>query len=228
MGDETSVDEAALKYLLSRPSLKRMSLRFRSQQIVQSLSKCLKTSQYLEHLDLRSNFIGDQGVHVLVGGLFHSNITSLNLGFNLIGDAGAAALAQLLADSRCNLVQLDLNCNLIGNGGAQAISDALRGNRTLKSLVLLGNSRLSCGDPFVECLYTNITLEKCDLQRTEIENVRVIDYYLTLNRCGRSILRLGDIPCGLWPILLDRVSQKSGDAMYFFCTQKPELFHDVQ
>ena len=235
MGDEPLVDETVLMELLStRPFLRRLSLRFRgnSRAIVPILAKCIGTCRYLEHLDLRNNQITDEAVLYLVRGLLTSSVRTVNLGLNQIGNHGARAFARLLAHRDCLLSCLDLNCNRIGNYGAHELTVALRNNTTLQTLVLYGNSLLSCGESFRECLLVNSTLEWCNLQRTTVtaEWVGTVEYYLTLNRCGRKILKVADqqnLPVGIWPIFLDRVSRKSGDAMYYFCLQKPELFGRV-
>ncbi len=82
----------------------------------------------LTSLDLGSNSIGAAGAQALAG---LRNLTSLDLAGNSIGAAGAQALAGL-----GNLTSLDLRYNSIGAAGAQALA----GLRNLTSLDLRYNS----------------------------------------------------------------------------------------
>jgi len=62
-------------------------------------------------------------------------LTSLALSKNLLGDAGAVALAHALRDHR-TLQGLNLSVNAIGDRGALALADTLAGIRCFRRLVL--------------------------------------------------------------------------------------------
>lgn len=223
MGISVPEDSALIQLFQRLPCLKRISLRFRNREVLEVLKRNLPLAIHLRELDLRSNWIGDEGVLQLLEPLLQTKLTSLNLGFNLITDAGAASLAKLVSDEACNLTHLDLNCNLIGNDGGLALAKALKNNTTLKTLVLYGNAQVSCGRDFVDALRVNSSLSDCNLQRTQVydQAMTLINYWLMLNKSGRRILKHDKLPSSVWPGFLEKRCQK--DAMFFFLTQKPEL-----
>merc|ERR1711924_65487 len=71
----------------------------------------LPTTKITE-LDLYFNSIGDAGAAALAEALPASKLTTLSLGSNSIGDAGAAALVKALPASK--LTWLDLHSNRMG------------------------------------------------------------------------------------------------------------------
>lgn len=75
--------------------------------------------------------------HVLAAG--DSRLRTLDLGFNRIGDRGAALLARAL-ETNAVLERLYLSGNDIGPTGAQALARALAANSSLRSLHLSGNN----------------------------------------------------------------------------------------
>ncbi|TYZ69301.1 hypothetical protein PybrP1_003929 [[Pythium] brassicae (nom. inval.)] len=75
--------------------------------------------------------------HVLAAG--GSRLRTLDLGFNRIGDRGAALLAQAL-ETNATLERLYLSGNDIGPAGALALARALAANSALRSLHLSGNN----------------------------------------------------------------------------------------
>ncbi len=77
----------------------------------------------LTQLNLERNDIGDTGAQALAQVLAQTKITQLYLSWNSIGDAGAQALAQVLPQTQ--ITQLDLGINKIGDAGAQALADVL-------------------------------------------------------------------------------------------------------
>ena len=81
---------------------------------VEGLAERLGALTQLTSLNLRGNKIGDAGAVSLAG---LSQLTSLNLAHNKIGTAGATALAALT-----QLTFLDLSCNWIGAAGATALA----------------------------------------------------------------------------------------------------------
>ncbi|WP_353273599.1 leucine-rich repeat domain-containing protein [Wolbachia endosymbiont (group A) of Agelastica alni] len=85
----------------------------------------------LTSLDLRDNNIGDEGAKELANGNL-TNLTSLDLSFNRIGDKGAKELAN---GNLTNLTSLDLTGNNIGDEGAKELA-----NGNLTNLTSLGLS----------------------------------------------------------------------------------------
>lgn len=81
---------------------------------VPGLAKRLARLTQLTSLDLRGNKIGDEGT-VLLAAL--TQLTTLNLSDNMIGDEGAAILAFLT-----QLTSLDLSWNQIGSQGAASLA----------------------------------------------------------------------------------------------------------
>jgi len=73
-------------------------------------------------LDLTFIFLGDAGAQALAG---NHTITALDLGHNHVGDAGAQALA-----GNQTITRLDLRHNDVGDAGAQALA----GNHTITTL----------------------------------------------------------------------------------------------
>lgn len=77
------------------------------------------------------------------------SISSLDLGWNSLGDAGLRALAIGIQDHP-SLTNLSLECNRISSEGAQALSHALQRNRSLTQINLAKNE---LGDAGVKELF---------------------------------------------------------------------------
>ncbi|KAJ4461029.1 hypothetical protein PAPYR_2466 [Paratrimastix pyriformis] len=91
------------------------------------------------NIDLLAKGLTDRYV-VPLASLLHKNqtLTSLQLGYNRVGDEGACALAEALAHNH-TLTYLDLYQNEIGPRGARALAAALSHNSTLEYLDLRHN-----------------------------------------------------------------------------------------
>jgi len=116
-----------------------------NQSDVDGLSEALKGNQWLLNLDLSNAGIGARGASRIAAAITppqKSDVHTLLLGNNAIGDAGAEAVAKMIRFHR-NLLRLDLGTNKIGDAGAQAIARALRAN---EHLLLLGLSWNEVGD----------------------------------------------------------------------------------
>ena len=94
-----------------------------------------KQLENLKRLNFYFCRIGDEGASALAG-VLPSGLTTLNLGNNQIGAAGAIALAGALRGSR--ITELNLEENQIGYAGAIALAGALRGSG-ITVLNLMGN-----------------------------------------------------------------------------------------
>jgi Leucine Rich repeat len=96
-------------------------------------------------LILKGMSLGDAEVVKIVEMLHDTTVSTLDLGTNKIGDAGACAVAELLhrnendADSATTLEVLRLARNDIGVPGIGALADALKENTTLRDLHLFRN-----------------------------------------------------------------------------------------
>lgn len=94
------------------------------------------------------------------------------------------------------LHHLDLRVNRITNTGVVALASYLERMRGLKSLNLGGNF-FDLSDKLLEAVKVNLELEDLILSG-HVKNMKDIDYYLTLNQGGRSLLEfLSHVPFGL-------------------------------
>ena len=106
-------------------------------------------------------------VEAIKGGCYTS-LEKLFLYGNRVSNAGCHALATLLVDTNCNLKLLSLETNQIGNEGATAIANSLANNTTLKTLGLRNNpfdssvlgifSRVLCNTSSVNDMYHSNTI----------------------------------------------------------------------
>ncbi|NXS10821.1 LRC34 protein, partial [Neodrepanis coruscans] len=90
-------------------------------------------------------------------------VTGLDLGCNLLTDAGAKTMATFLQENS-SLRYLNLMFNDIGTSGAELIAGALRTNESLVHVKMTGNKIGNQGGMFfASMLQINSTLEKLDL-----------------------------------------------------------------
>lgn len=93
----------------------------------------LAKNRTLRVLNLEGNYIHGEGVQSIANGIIandRSGLERLYLGFNSIGDDGAAILAEVLERSS-SLHYLGLAENAIGNAGARALLAAMETNTTI-------------------------------------------------------------------------------------------------
>lgn len=115
----------------------------------------------------------------LITRLLHNNdfITSIDLRYNNITEAGAKMIATMLEENTA-LRELNLMCNEIGPAGAEALAKALHTNETLLSLRLNGNKletkQQKGGMYFAQALQINNTLQNLDLGDTDLRTESVI------------------------------------------------------
>jgi len=110
------------------------------------LAAGLKELESMETIHLADNQIGDEGMAALADAIKHLGCCTLVFTRNTFGDAGAAALAKVLADPDNfeNLEWLYLNeCN-ISDAGAEAIAEAMLTG--CKEIVRLGLQDNKIGD----------------------------------------------------------------------------------
>jgi len=124
-----------------------------------ALAGMMRAGKRLDTLFLGCNGISARGVQALLEGARNRPLRALWLKRNPIGDDGAEALAEFLAEDR-RLETLDIDQTSIGPRGLRVLADALaRHNRTLKRLYLGGND---LGPAQAELL--GEVLRRCPLQ----------------------------------------------------------------
>ncbi|XP_064644382.1 leucine-rich repeat-containing protein 74B-like isoform X2 [Lineus longissimus] len=104
-----------------------------------ALSNALLVNGNVTVLHIDGNNIGPKGTRYICWMLLESEIKDLSLSDNNIGQIGAGAIAECLAQNR-TLVRLNLSSNDLGNDEAHFISTALKVNRDLDELDLSKNS----------------------------------------------------------------------------------------
>ena len=95
---------------------------------VQALANGIARSRTLDSLSISRNGIGKVGASAVAGAIVASqthSLRSLTMGYNPLGDDGAAALADALAHPGCSLQALNLFSAEIGDAGAKAIAIAV-------------------------------------------------------------------------------------------------------
>ncbi len=104
----------------------------------------------LTDLDLSNNCIAETGSKAIAAGIItRTPLRTLNLYANMIGDTGAAAIGETLANPYCVLRKLNLGQNGVSPVGIKPLAKALRQNSQLEKLVLGPND---LGDAGAELL----------------------------------------------------------------------------
>jgi hypothetical protein len=116
--------------VLSSCKLNNLSLR--------KLAEALKVNTSLKTLNLYHNKFGATGVKALFEALeYNTSLEKLNLKENYLGNSGGRVIADGL--NRTSIKTLDIGYCFIGDVGAQAITTALKGNKSLTSLMIDNN-----------------------------------------------------------------------------------------
>ena len=167
------LDEESMQFLeekaISSPNLTMLSLA-RCQDVMLHLrSSSLFGFSNLLSLDLRSNFLGDEGVAVLLPLLASTSccLEDLFLNDNSIGEPGATALGQWMRRNK-NLLRLNLSQNAIGADGLEHIMVALEANEKNKLHTLLLSYGNNVGDAGAERLSKFFLLEHCKLKSVSL------------------------------------------------------------
>jgi len=104
------------------------------------ISTTLSSCTNLKTINLTNSGLNDEQLSLMVEAMRgRASLQELHLWANRIGNTGCQALATLLQDPSCNLVTLDIHHNQIGNEGAIAIANSLANDDKLKKLDLRGN-----------------------------------------------------------------------------------------
>ena len=99
----------------------------RQEDTTKHIARVLELNRTLRTLNLAKCLVGDDGAAVLAEALVgNPSLRSLKLACNQIGANGAEAFARLLASGGCRtLVELELSSNAVGDDGAIAFADAI-------------------------------------------------------------------------------------------------------
>jgi Ran GTPase-activating protein (RanGAP) involved in mRNA processing and transport len=151
-------------------------------------------------LDLCKQSLGPENCQRLVAALEgNTQVRSLMLGTDGIGDSGAAAVAEL-ATKNPRLEVLYLGCNKIGPAGAEALSDALAENTSVTGLWLKRNPLgPEGGAKLAAMLHTNQRLRVLDLVNTDLRASGFEAIIAALCEANTSIERLYLSGNGLGP-----------------------------
>eukprot|EP00727_Mastigamoeba_balamuthi_P011645 m51a1_g7102 putative nod3 protein (708) ;mRNA; r:53939-56272 len=150
------------------------------------LGRLVEVGRPLAALNLRHNEVGDPGAIALGLRLKVALLEELDLGANRVGDAGAAAIADGLAECAA-LARLNLRRNRLGDAGAEALGAGLAANTSLRELFLGGNGigERGCARVLDE-LKRNATLTRLDLQDARLGRAGVLAL-ADLLRCNGAL-----------------------------------------
>lgn len=190
----------------------------------------------LVELSICANLIGAQCVRVIGQKLHRTQLKTLRLNHNDLGDDGVELLLPALrkndgintVGSSC-LEELHLCSNNLTNKSVLALSHTLQSNVYLQKLYLTGNPTITrrSVSTFVDILQgKNSTLKKVEILEDTYDNHLIhgkLDYFCQTNHYSSII---GKITEPLWPDLLANVT--CPDVVFFLLQRKPELFGDFQ
>jgi Ran GTPase-activating protein (RanGAP) involved in mRNA processing and transport len=200
MKDEDALRPFAEIVLPCHRSLKVLHLSYNRIQEVSTLGMALTTNNHLQEVYLDHNRIDGRGAQSLAEGLRkNSTLKVLCLSYNDIGDTGCEALAKAL-ESNTSLLRLSLERNSISTVGAASLQSALQNNDTIR----------------------NIGLDLNDILPEQTACIRIV---CRANEAGRKFLTHHQLSLGIWPALLEQLSEEP-DLLYFFLHAKPDLCRD--
>jgi len=193
-----------------------------------AVARGLKHNTSVQKLMLNMNNLGDEGAEAFGDTLCDNRgLKQLYLSDNKIGDSGVTAIADGLICNEGALQELNLSDNEITCEGAKEMAVRLKLNNGLKSLWLSGNPILRDGVKAMiqDGLRHNFYLESIDLapfhDQTFLRNEK--EFYLTLNRSGRKILRKEKVHVCFWAYILSRVGHDP-NMIFYFLVRNPDLF----
>jgi hypothetical protein len=148
-------------------------------------------------------------------------LTSLDLGRNQIGAAGAKAVSEALKHNT-TLTSLDLEANLISTAGAKDLSEALKHNTTLTSLNLGRNQIDAAGaKDLSEALKHNTTLTLLDLGYNQIGDACLKEINALLQRNQQA--RLARRQQFIYKMILLARDIKSSNPQSLWCRLPKEI-----
>lgn len=156
----------------------------------------------VRRIRLMDHYLTDEFVeHMAKGMAGHRELQELAFPVNHIGDKGAAAIAKLLEHPRCRIYKLDLEENRLKHRGFVALAKAAAANRSLWTLRLRNNLRMSYERPknwiidFVSALTRSPSLRKVDLRNNSFTDWEAQQLFITWAN-GASVRKLdvSDVP----------------------------------
>jgi len=105
-----------------------------------SLATVLQSNKTLKKLSLESTKLGDRGAVALARAVPMSGLIRLDLGYTLVSDEGAAALADMIAATRTLATLVLDHCKGVTDNGVDALIRGLESNTTITVLGLKGTS----------------------------------------------------------------------------------------
>ena len=135
------------------------------------LCNSLRDSYFLTDLNLSGNLIDDDdALHLGSALLTNEGLTTLNLSYNAIGNAGATELSAALKIHK--LAALSLGCNQVGPAGGSELGKMIRYNENLTSLDL-GNNAI--GDPGGHDLFDSLTAPLYESEEVMMKKAKVYE-----------------------------------------------------
>jgi Ran GTPase-activating protein (RanGAP) involved in mRNA processing and transport len=203
---------------------------------VRSIASMLRQNRHLKELHLFGNRIDSAGAERLAEALYHnSTLETLILSFNQIGDEGAAALAKALT-ANTSLTKMWFPSNAIGNEGLQAFGEFLPRMKVLEELNVGDFFDNVAAEALLEGLKLNTRLSVLYMESPVYDECWMedkLDFYLRLNKSGRSLLQTSEAPTALWATALAKANlneseQGSPDVLFYMLKEKPDLFDFVR
>ena len=215
-----------------------------------SIASMLRRNKFLKEITLFGNQIDSVGATALASSLRqNSSLKKLILSFNNIGNEGAKALAEALTVN-LTLTHLSFPSNSIWNEGLEAFGDCLPKMKGLEQLNVGELYDTPAADALLKGLRCNTRLSTLHLQlpvceeyysefeessesdlhqncTTPVEDS--IDYFLRLNKSGRSLLHsTAPAPLSLWAEALGKANQNQTstgipDVLYHLIRQQPNI-----
>uniref|UniRef100_A0A8D1ARE9 Ribonuclease/angiogenin inhibitor 1 n=1 Tax=Sus scrofa TaxID=9823 RepID=A0A8D1ARE9_PIG len=182
---------------VKRPSVRRLDDCGLTEEHCKDISSALRANPSLTELCLRTNELGDAGVHLVLQGLqsptckiqklslqncslteagcgvLPSTLRSLptlrelHLSDNPLGDAGLRLLCEGLLDPQCHLEKLQLEYCRLTAASCEPLASVLRATRALKELTVSNND---IGEAGARVLGQGLADSACQLETLRLEN----------------------------------------------------------
>jgi Leucine Rich repeat len=197
----------AIRYIHEDTELDLRSNQIDAEQAKLIAEELILATDVRINLDLGKNIIGDVGAAAIADALRASqSLETLWLTDNRIGDAGMAALAQVLKQGS-SLRKLCLSRNQIGTVGLTLFAHALKVNKGLMSLLLNDCSITEEGAKMMAaCLKSNSTLATLSMEGNRIgdEGATAILNVLKKHNTSVTCLLLDD-SAGISPTIISAI-----------------------
>jgi len=142
---------------------------------VNTVGVAVANSKLLRNLNLRYNYIDDEGLDVLTSALMHSSmLQTLSLAGNPITTRGWKALSTLLTTPNSSLEELDISHTNLDDDGALIFASALANNCKLKKFWIYGNTMSVTAKGWLA--FSHLLCETSSVNKTFLSNhtLRVI------------------------------------------------------